>query len=128
MASLLFYYLRWHYSIAIRDMVGIIRNFVWFFYEFFSIPLLLQTFFVPFHRLAEKRTQGFHPEAWAEAFVVNTLMRGVGMGLRAFLIVLGVTCILMTVCIGIGMFMTWIMAPLLLTFLVGSAVTLITVG
>jgi hypothetical protein len=128
MIPLAFYYIRWHYSMAIRDLVGIIGNFFWFFYELFSIPLFLKTFFVPFHRLEEQKTKAFKPEIWFENFVVNTLMRLVGAGLRTVLILFGVLFLVLTFIIGSLVLVTWILAPLMLTFLVASGVTLIAAG
>ncbi len=128
MIPLAYYYVRWHYSMAIRDLVGIIGNFFWFFYEFFSIPLLLKTFFVPFHRLEEQRTKAFKPQAWAEALLVTSLMRMVGALLRSLLIVIGIFFLLLTGVLGGTMLIAWICAPLLLGILVMSSLTLIAVG
>jgi hypothetical protein len=128
MIPLTFYYIRWHYSMAIRDLVGIIGNFFWFFYELFSIPLFLKTFFVPFHRLAEPATKAFKPGVWFENFIVNSLMRIVGAALRTLLIFIGVCLLAVTGIVGALVLITWILAPLMLTFLIASGVTLIAAG
>ncbi len=128
MIPLAFYYIRWHYSMAIRDLFGIIGNFLWFFYEFFSIPLLLKTLFVPFHRLQETAHKGFKPSAWAEAFIVTTLMRFVGALMRIMLITIGICFIVTTFIVGTAVMVTWLLAPLMLLFLVISGVTLIGIG
>jgi hypothetical protein len=113
---------------AIHDLLGIIGNFLWFFYEFFSIPLLLKTLFVPFHRLQETAQKGFKPSAWAEAFIVTTLMRLVGAFLRILLITIGIFFMILTIVVGTGVMLTWIAAPLMLLFLLISGVTLIGIG
>jgi hypothetical protein len=128
MIPLALYYIRWHYSHGVTDLIGIVRNFLWFFYEFFSIPLLLKTFFVPFHRLAVTATQGFHPEEWFEAFIVTTLMRIVGAFMRTLLIVLGLALMLATLLIGLGVLVVWLMAPLFVFILISSGVTLFVAG
>lgn len=42
-------YLVWHYSKAIRLILNIASNFIWFVYHFFSVPLLSNTIFSPLH-------------------------------------------------------------------------------
>lgn len=128
MIPLAYYYFRWHYSMAVSDLVRIVGNFLWFFYEFFSIPLLLKTLFVPFHRLNEAPKKGFHVGAWFEAFIVTSLMRLVGALLRILLVVFGIFFLALTVVVGSAVLITWVLAPLFLTFLVASGVTLIAAG
>lgn len=122
------YYLQWHYSQGLLDLIGIVRNFLWFFYEFFSIPILLKTLFSPFHRLGEKYTHSLNIEKWFETFVVNLLMRIVGMVLRVFLIMLGSVCMIITSVVGIFFLCAWMFAPVLLSFLLLFGIKLISVG
>lgn len=125
MGQLAFYYLRWHYTQGVIDLVNNIINVVWFVYHFFSIPLLLRTFFVPFHRLQESAVKGFNIEQWAEAFLITTLMRLVGALLRTFLIILGVVFLLLVFVGGSVLLFVWLTMPLILTFLIGLGLTLI---
>jgi len=122
------YYIRWHYSQGIVDLIGVVRNFIWFFYTFFSIPLLLKTLFQPFERLGERYSKGFDIGAWAQVFVVNSLMRAVGVLLRLFLIFMGIIFIISTVVIGLLFLVAWILAPLLLFFLVTYGLKLMSLG
>lgn len=119
-------YIVWHYSKAIRELCNILLNFIWFFYNFFSIPLLLKTFFTPFKRLDEKAEGGLNISVWFEAFVVTNLMRLVGILLRTILIFLGALMILLTVLCGAIVLVTWILAPAFLLFLISFGVKLIT--
>ena len=123
-----FYYIRWHYTYGIVDLIGVVRNFVWFFYTFFSIPFLLKTLFKPFERLGEQYGKRFDLGAWAETFVINSLMRFVGALLRSFLILNGILFIILTICIGFLFLMAWILAPLHLFFLVMYGLKLISLG
>lgn len=130
MFTLAFYYVRWHYSQALRDLLNIVGNFVWFFYEFFSIPLLMKTFFVPFHRLEDDRKKRNMLDfgAIAEGIIVSLLMRIVGVIVRTTLIVMGITFIVLSIVFGACMLVIWLCAPLFLVFIVLSALTLIAVG
>lgn len=123
-----FHYIIWHYSSAIRDLIGIVINFIWFFFNFFSIETLLKTLFLPFGRLGEKYKKGVNVGAWAETFIVNALMRIVGFLLRICLIFIGLVLILLTIIIGITLLLAWLFAPFLLVFLVSFGFKLLSIG
>jgi membrane-bound ClpP family serine protease len=107
-----------------------VRNFIWFFFEFFSITLLIKTFFVPFNRLEDnrKKKNAIDLEAMAERLVVNVLMRIVGALLRLVLITLGIIFILTTIMTGVCFTILWLLAPLMLTGLVFVGSTLLAIG
>jgi hypothetical protein len=117
MAPLAVQYLRWHYTQGVIDLAHIIGNFVWFFYEFFSIRLLLSTLFVPFHRLNETGPTGLDLGRMAEKVIVNTLMRIVGALMRICLILLGVALVLLTFLAGAVSLLIWLCAPLIVLVL-----------
>jgi hypothetical protein len=123
-----FYYVSWHYTQAVHDLVGIVFNFIWFFYEFFSIPLLLKTLFSPFHRLGEKYSQKFDIWSWFQTFTINMIMRMVGFLIRFFLILIGIFFILLTCVLGIVFLVAWLTAPLLLMFAFSYGIKLISIG
>lgn len=127
MLTLTGYYLSWHYSRSLRDYWGVIRNLLWFFYNFFSIPSLLRTLFVPFHRLTDN-TRPKHAldlQAMGERLVVDSLMRLVGFILRSFVILVGLITLATTAVFGGLFFLVWLCAPLFTLFLLGSGVTLL---
>jgi hypothetical protein len=95
----------------VRDIVNIIGNFLWFFWEFFSIRLLFATLFVPFNRLEDAPRSKFDPGQIAQAFLVTTLMRIIGALIRMFVILIGIFCILLTFVVGLGMLFIWLAAP-----------------
>jgi hypothetical protein len=117
MAPLATQYLRWHYTQGVVDFVHIVGNFVWFFYEFFSIRLLFSTLFVPFHRLNEESPTGLDLGRIAEKVIVNTLMRFVGAVMRIGLILLGLFLICVVFALGLLFLVTWLCAPLVVLLL-----------
>jgi hypothetical protein len=125
MVRVALYYLQWHYGMAVRDVLRVWSNFLWFFYTFFSITLLAKTLFQPFRRLDEGYKKGFYPSAWAEQFGVNLLMRFVGALLRLTLIFVGLVAIILTILGGALFFFAWLLAPLLVVLLTIAGVTLI---
>jgi len=113
MVALSLYYVRWHYTRGVKDLLNIVLNFLWFFNEFFSIRLLLSTLFAPFQRLHEE-SHGFHPSEWIQAKMVNAMMRFVGALARLFLILIGLFFILLTVVLGALFLLAWVAAPILM--------------
>lgn len=127
MVPLLFHYVHWHYTRAIRDIIRIWMNFFWFFFNFFSIDLLLKTLFAPFNRLDEGLKKGFDISAWAESILVNLLMRVVGACLRTFLIFIGIVMLVLTAVFGSVMLVVWILAPLFVVLLVAFGLTFLAI-
>ncbi len=114
MLMTVFYYLKWHYSKALSDLIELAKNFIWFTFHFFSIGLLFQTFFTPWKRLSEQNTKGFSLEGFMSAIIVTTIMRLVGMIVRTFVILFGLISILAMVVTFIIAFVIWLLAPILL--------------
>lgn len=127
MPSLFFYYTFWHYGEAPRDIIQIWKNVLWFFYNFFSIPLLLTSLFAPFERLDEHTGKRFDVQAIFESLIVNILMRLVGFGLRFFTIILGTFLLLTTLIGGLVVLVIWLLAPLVLTLLMLTGLFLIAI-
>jgi hypothetical protein len=98
--------------------VHIIGNFVWFFYEFFSLRLLFSTLFVPFHRLNEEGPVGLDLGRIAEKAIVNSLMRLVGALMRIGLILFGAVLMGITLVVGCAFLIVWLCAPLVALILV----------
>jgi hypothetical protein len=127
MLGVAFHYFRWHYSNGIQDFFRVWGNFIWFFFNFFSITLLLGTLFSPFHRLDEGYAKGLYPSKWLETFIVNTLMRLIGACIRLFLIAVGCVALVATLGFGTLVFMAWIAAPVVIGVLIMGGVFFIAV-
>lgn len=104
-------YLSWHYGSGILDLLNIWKNFLWFFYHFFSIPLLARTLFSPLMRLREGYPRGFDIEAFASTILVNIVMRIVGAFLRTFLIALGILVLILLLLCGPALLFLWLILP-----------------
>ncbi len=111
--SVLFLYIWWHYTTAIKDGFEIWKKFVWFVFNFFSVPLLTRTFFYRFERLGENYKKGFSITDNLSAFVVNTMMRLVGMTLRSIIIIVGLVATFLACVFGVIVLILWIIYPLL---------------
>jgi len=111
------YYIVWHYSRGLKDYARFFLTFLWFVYNFFSIPILLGSLFSPWRRMGEAYHAGFSPSAFFSSLIVNTLMRVVGLCVRTVVIIIGTVALITTALLGsIGIFI-WLALPLILTLL-----------
>ena len=104
-------YIAWHYSIGVAEFVRVWAGMHRFFYNYFSLPLLLRSLFAPFHRMQERRVRGFDPENLFEVFVVNSLMRIVGAVVRMVVIVIGIFAQGLVFVVGASLTVLFITAP-----------------
>ena len=110
-------YLGWHYSLALKDLTRIYRNLVVFVYHFFSLPVLVKTFFAPWRRLGERYRPGSYPQAWLETLILNTIMRLVGIIARLALMVVGLVALGLAVVLGLLSYLVWLALPWLIAIL-----------
>ena len=113
-------YFFWHYTEAFRNIWGIWTNFLWFTYNFFSLPILARTLFMPWQRLDEEYKKGFDVKEFSETLVVNSLMRIVGISMRLTVILVGSLALVSVVFLGLGAFLLWALLPLVLIFLLAK--------
>ena len=106
-------YLAWHYGESLSELWEIEKNFVWFGYHFFSLPLLIRTFTSPIYRLEEKSARTFDIGLILGNFIVTTLMRIVGMLVRIVVIAAGVLFESMLIILSLPVFVFWIALPIL---------------
>lgn len=118
-------YCFWHYTVALGAWWRINNNILWFLLHFFSVPLLLRTFFSPWRRLAESYPAGFSPGALAETLIVNVLMRLVGFVTRLIFLFFAVLVLAGAFLIGWLALAVWLVSPCLLSiaFLIGFYLT-----
>src|SRR3989344_1970853 len=94
------------------------KNISAFVYQFFSVDMLLKTFFQPFKRMQEDYTRGFDPSGYAETFIVNAMMRVVGMVIRAVFIA-GAACMQIVIgMVGFVFFIAFVGLPFAVPFCV----------
>lgn len=115
--KLIISYGMWHYTRALSDLLHNYKSLIWFLYNFFSIPLLLNTFFAPWKRMSEARKKGFDPGDFFEKLIVNTVMRVVGVLCRTIIIAFGAAVIAGAVILEVIFFFVWLAAPVLIVAL-----------
>ncbi len=123
LSQFLVFYVVWHYSRGLYGFFALWENIFRTVIHFFSIPLLIKTFFSPFHRLAETPPKGFHPGDFIAAKTVTLIMRIVGIIMRAILIVSGLIGLIVVALVGIVLFVSWVLLPVFIAalFIIGAA-------
>lgn len=110
------YYVAWHYTRGIKDLLLLWKNFLWFVGSFFSIRVLVRTFFAPFEGLNYKYKGNFDPKDFFSTLIVNILMRLYGMVARTFVIVAGAIAYVAMLISGFTFVILWVVAPLVAVF------------
>ncbi len=115
----------WYYTRGVRDLFALWLNFVWFVNHFFSLPLLMRTFFNPWKRMTDGyRLGGF--EEIAGTFVLNITSRIFGACIRLFLIIGGVCALILMTVILFFVVVGWLCLPIFISaaIIYGVALTL----
>jgi hypothetical protein len=109
-----FYYIRWHYTRAFQDILGIWSNYVWYIGNVFSFSVLLRTFLSPIKLIQESKGSFVSdPSQYAQNLLVNIIMRIVGMIARSVFIALTLMLWVFSVVLGLGFVLLWFFLPVL---------------
>lgn len=122
--DIILYFLRyviWHYTRAIKDLIRIWMDFIWFTFNYFSILLLLQTFFSPWKRLGEER-KGFFDFTFV---VIDIFMRIFGMLVRFITIIFGLSCVTVVIVLGPISLTLWLVWPLVIIYLLTNGLAIL---
>jgi hypothetical protein len=120
------YYFLWHYSQGVFDYFKVWRNLIWFLWNFFSIKILLKTFFTPFKRLKEYYDGDLNMESLVTSILVTNFMRVVGMVFRSVVIIFGLIILTLFIFGGLLGMIIWLFLPFILSvFIFVSLIALI---
>ena len=107
---LLFWHiLIWHYAVAPVHIIKITRDFLWFFYHFFSIPVLMSKLFSKWKRIGEVRHKRLSAGDFLATHFINFVMRIIGFFIRAVTIVAGLISMLLLLCISVAVLAAWLL-------------------
>jgi len=113
-----FGYLKWHYGKALATTFTFWKNILVFLFNYFSIKNLVGNFFAPWKRLADNYPKKFNIKIYFFTFLVNTIMRIVGMFLRTIIIIVGLSvCVLYILCLPITLIF-WLALPAIIIGLI----------
>jgi len=107
-------YLWWQYEAGLVLMFGAWMNVQWFLLHFFSVPELARSLFAPFHRMRERKKQGFDLEDMFEVLTINILMRVVGAFVRLIFIAAGLAVQVVAFILGSLILATALLGPIVI--------------
>jgi len=113
MGNILFLYLEWHFLDKPKTILKGWGNCLKFNLNYWSVPVLLRTFFSPWRRYHYSYGKGFDLKRWFEAFSFNVISRTLGAIMRSFLAAIGLATEVIVLIIGITVFVIWLALPVL---------------
>lgn len=112
--NILIQYFIWYFYDQSLLILKAWKNFLLFNLNFFSVPVLLKSFFSPWKRYEVSYGRGFAVSRYFEAFFSNSIFRVLGMILRSVLIILGLLIEALILLFGLSVFIFWVVLPFLL--------------
>ncbi|MDD2731635.1 MAG: hypothetical protein PHI53_00350 [Candidatus Pacebacteria bacterium] len=115
MERVIFYnYLVWHFIDIPKKIIKGWSNFLYFNFNYFSIPVLIMTLFSHYRRYYYPYGDKLDPWRYVEAFVFNNILsRFIGMLFRSIFIILGLIIETLIFIIGLLFLLTWLLSPVL---------------
>ncbi|MDD2913326.1 MAG: hypothetical protein PHH17_01375 [Candidatus Pacebacteria bacterium] len=117
MVTIFIKYLEWHYVDKVLEILRLYKIYLVSYFKYFSISILIKTFFSPWKRISQGYGRGIDFQRFAEAFVFNTMSRVAGAVIRTFFLIIGIFFELLIFTIGFLILIFWLASPLL--FLIG---------
>lgn len=109
--NIVFQYFIWQFFDMPKAILSAWKNFLSFNLNYFSIILLLKTFFSPWKRYSWSYGRGFSFSRYFHAFSANLISRMLGAFVRIWLILLGILSEVFIFFAGIIVFLAWIFLP-----------------
>ena len=107
-------YLIWQFFDMPRNILRAWRNFLKFNLNYFSVPLLIRSFFSPWRRYSVPYGRGFDIGKYFETLISNLIFRFLGAAMRSFLIIGGLIFEVLIIFAGIIIFLSWLVLPAIL--------------
>ena len=112
--NIIIQWLFWQFFDVPRNILKAWKNFLLFNLNYFSVLLLLKTFFSPWRQYQWSYGRGFDIARYFEAFVSNLISRILGALMRSILIIVGLLTEIFIIFAGIIIFLGWLILPILL--------------
>jgi hypothetical protein len=113
--------LSWWYGAGWRGRITMLRERLAATTDYFSIDLLLRTFFSPFRQISAGKIDG-SLSVQLHAFADRLISRAIGAMIRSFMIIVGIIAIFSYAVIGFVLVVIWAAVPLLPFIGIGLAV------
>ncbi len=111
MQNIFFQWVSWHFWEVPKNILMAWKNFLKFGLNYFSLSLLIRTFFSPWHKYVWAYPRGFDIGKYLEIFISNLISRILGAILRIFLIIFGVLAEIFIIFAGMIILFGWLFLP-----------------
>lgn len=101
----------WHYYETPMFLFQVFKNYILFGLNYFSMPILLKSFFAPWRKYRWNYPQGINVLEFFNTLISNGFSRILGAGMRIILIFTGIVFQIFIVIAGITIFLLWLLLP-----------------
>ena len=109
--NILMEWLVWQFYEMPKFLFQVWSNYFIFATNYFSLALLLRTFFSPWKRYKWRYPKGFDVVEFFNTLISNTISRILGAFMRIILIVLGICLQVFVAIAGLVIFIVWLLIP-----------------
>lgn len=111
--NIFFHFLLWYLWKMPKEIFKSWLNFLKFGLDFFSVPLLIKTWFAPWRRYSWDYGRGFDIKRYLETLFSNLITRTIGAVVRTILILIGLGAEIIILCLGPLALAAWFLLPFL---------------
>ena len=104
----------WQFYEVPKFLLQVWNNYFMFASNFFSVKMLLKTFFAPWRRYNWRYPKGFDLTEFFNTFVSNAFSRVLGALMRIVLIIIGILLQVFVAIAGLIIFTGWLLIPLII--------------
>ena len=122
-----FFYLSWHYKYALGNLFSLTKEFIRFFFNFFSIGLFVKTLFLPMFSVKADPGKEVYIIDYIAIIISNLFLRVLGFIVRSCFIAVGVLSIVLVSILMTGILFVWVFMPFILFFDLYVLLKLITI-
>lgn len=115
----------WHFYETPKFLIHVWCNFFLFSLNFFSTPLLLKSLLSPWRRYKWSYPRGLDVKEFFNTLISNFFSRLIGAICRLSLIIIGIFFQIFVVVFGAILFVGWLFLPLLVIYIIFSALNII---
>jgi len=104
-------WLAWHFYEMPKFLLGVWKNYILFALNYFSLPVLLKSFFAPWRRYRWNYPKGFDVGEFLSTLISNVFSRFLGALMRIVLIIVGILFQVFAIFAGLIVFLLWVLIP-----------------
>ncbi|MCX6718596.1 MAG: hypothetical protein NTY81_03305 [Candidatus Staskawiczbacteria bacterium] len=104
----------WHFYEMPKFLLAVWKNYIMFALDYFSLPLLLKSFFAPWRKYRWNYPKGFDVGEFFSTLISNIFSRIIGAIMRIVLIIAGILFQIFVVLAGLIIFLLWILIPFII--------------